>query len=108
VFLSNTTQAATPATLHTAGGWVIDYPNGTGSGPNLGTLPASQRIETLAEEGGPTVVTDNTGKINHGLGIGGCSTLVGGRAGHRAATGGIVTLFGLLAIAWAFGVRRRA
>jgi hypothetical protein len=85
--------ATTPATLVTAAGWVIQYPYGTGTPftpPD--SLPASQYIQILAEEGDPQVVTDNTGAIKGALpmGSGGCGVSMGSRATETA--GGLVLM----------------
>lgn len=77
----------TGATLRTEAGWVVDYPNGTGTNGTANFAPpggpSSQRIEILREEGNPEVVTDNTSSISNALGGGGCGVTLGGRASRQ-------------------------
>jgi len=84
-----------PATLVTEQGYVIEYPDGVPSGgpaPPLPTMPASSRIETVAEEGAPRVVVENRDKIAGALG--GCA--VGGGAPGVLA---LAALLGFLRLA---------
>jgi MYXO-CTERM domain-containing protein len=56
----------TGGTLVTESGWEIDYPADVVQGMGTAAIPngpASWRIETLREEGGAVVVTDNTAAI---------------------------------------------
>jgi MYXO-CTERM domain-containing protein len=78
-FGGNAQLATTPATLVTESGWRIYFPTGTGEQslfPGSGAPapafdapagPYSQRIETLAEEGPPSVEVDNSGRIRTSL-----------------------------------------
>jgi hypothetical protein len=104
-FNADSPVGVTPATLVTESGWRIYYPDGTGetfSGfigpPPAGSFsapqgPYSARIETLAEEGAPTVDTDNTGKIQGQLPSAGCT--VAGSAAAPGAQAGFGVLFAL-------------
>ena len=65
--------STSPATLTTEQGWVFQLPNRTTT-PALTFGPASLRVETLAEEGGPVVLIDNGKKIAQNMGCG-CSTV---------------------------------
>jgi hypothetical protein len=87
-------------TLQTADGFTLDYPNGNPPS-TLPTMPASLRTEILRESGGPQVVTDNQGKIDTALGIGGCSVAPGARS-----SSGLAGLALLGAVALALGGRR--
>jgi len=92
-YFGRDSQATTPATLVTASGWIIQYPYGTGTAfTPPSTLPASQQIQILAEEGDAQVVVDNTAAIRDGLpnGHGGCGVSLGSRATETA--GGLVLL----------------
>lgn len=73
----------TPATLRTESGWSIYYPSGVGSGPSvdLSTVPASQRIEILREEGAPELFAGKEQQIRDSLKIGGCGCANAGGAG---------------------------
>lgn len=106
-FFGRSNQSTTPATLVTEAGWVLNFPYGTGNTTDyqVPNTPASQRIEILAEEGEPKVVTDNTGTIGDQLGRsgGGCGVTVGSRASETA--GGLVAL--ALAIGGLLLMRRR-
>jgi MYXO-CTERM domain-containing protein len=66
-------QSSSPATLTTEQGWVFQLPN-RGTTPDLTKGPASLRIETLAEEGNPTVLVDNGKTIANKIGCG-CTTV---------------------------------
>jgi hypothetical protein len=111
-------SAATPATLVTEQGFVIRYPQGTGTPPSI-PLAGSARIETLAEEGAAAVVTDNRAAIVAALatlepipqrdppaasasGGGGCA--LGGRP---SLPGALVLLLAILR-AWRCGPSSRA
>jgi hypothetical protein len=65
--------STSPATLTTEQGWVFQLPNrGTSGGTTTVQAdgPGSLRIETLAEEGAPTVLVDNGKKIAAATGCG--------------------------------------
>ncbi len=83
----DTTKA--PATLRTEQGYVLHFPGGvgpTGTPPPITTpMPASSRIETLAEEGAPLVVLDNKNEIRSLLDDGGCAVAPGGARGPAGA-----------------------
>jgi MYXO-CTERM domain-containing protein len=97
----NTNATNTSATLQTSEGWTLNYPYGVGTSFTPPNLPASLRIEILAEEGAPTVVTDNHDPISHDLGSSkGCQMGTSGGYGDGV-------LFMLLAIAGAGLVIRR-
>jgi hypothetical protein len=69
--------STSPATLTTEQGWVFQLPNRGGSNPSTAvstTGPGALRIETLAEEGAPTVIIDNGKKIAAANGCG-CSSV---------------------------------
>jgi hypothetical protein len=101
LFSSSSSSSNTSATLVTAEGWAINYPYGVGTKFTAPNLPASLRIEILAEEGSPQVVTDNSGQIKNSVGGGsGCSY-----SGSAIDTGWWM-LGGLLLVAGAL-VRRR-
>ena len=79
-----------PATLKTEQGYEFEYPNGVGANaspfnpqpqPIDVIMPASSRIEIVAEEGRPRVVVDNRRAIGDALG-GGCQTAPGSRNVH--------------------------
>jgi hypothetical protein len=97
--LGNGNQANTPATLRTSNGWVLSYPYGVATVTTIDTLPASERIEILREEGNPEVVTDNTPKINGQLGSsGGCGYILGGRAERTGGTAALLLVVGLVVV----------
>jgi MYXO-CTERM domain-containing protein len=99
--IGNSNQTNTSATLQTAEGWTINYPYGTGTTFTAPNLPASLRIEILAEEGNPQVVTDNSGQIKSGIGgSSGCSY------GGSSSDTGWWMLGGLLLVAGTL-IRRR-
>lgn len=50
--------------LTTEQGWVVDFPDGVTANLGADPPPSSLRIELLGEEGPPTVVTDNTGRMS--------------------------------------------
>jgi hypothetical protein len=84
-------QGATPATLKTAAGWSIDYPDGTGEGGEAGPIvvndgPGTERLEVLSEEGAPLIQFDNGARIKSLVGSSGCSFAPGGRRGSLATT----------------------
>jgi MYXO-CTERM domain-containing protein len=109
---NNQSAAATPATLRTADGWVVEYPKGTGVS-NFGggqptdpfvspAGPSSQRIEILRDQGQPDVITDNAARISSALGDGGCGVGFGGRASRN-----MLGAFGMVAVAALLLLRRR-
>ncbi len=93
-FFGSDDATTTSATIKTSSGWEIDYPSGVGNNGASFTAPAgpwSERIEILAEEGAPQLVTDNTPTIAGNLSSGGgCELSVGPRAGRAGA--GILAL----------------
>src|SRR5262249_23025909 len=54
----------TPATIITEQGHGVPLPGGAALGPPSVAAPASERIETLAEDGAPTVIAANTARID--------------------------------------------
>jgi hypothetical protein len=105
--------------LHTGQGFEIQYPDG--AAPTASGLPPSLRLETLREEGAPTVITDNSdaivaaaGPVSHGSNqassspssssssgsMGGCACDVSARARNQLSTG-------LMVLAAALFVARR-
>lgn len=80
-------QSNSPATLTTEQGWTMHLAN-TSSPLPTAVGPSALRIETLFEEGGPQVLTDNMPKISEKLGCG-CSSV-------EALGFGLVALVGLL------------
>ena len=100
VFGAGGNQANTAATLRTASGWVISYPYGVATDEPPTSLPGSERIEILNEEGPPEVVTNNDPIINHSLGTSsGCGMIVGGRAERAGGAVGLLLVVGL-ALVW--------
>jgi hypothetical protein len=94
---NNGNQANTPATLRTANGWVLSYPYGVASVTPIDTLPASERIEVLREEGNPQIVEDNTPQIDNKLGSsGGCGYILGGRAERASGTAALLLIVGVV------------
>jgi hypothetical protein len=107
-FFGSDNAGATRATLKTASGWVIEYPSGTGQNNPSFVQPAgpfSERIEILAEEGPPTVVTDNADAIGGRLNAGGCDVAF---AHGRTGLGAAALLFVGLALTMRSLRRRRA
>jgi hypothetical protein len=88
-------QAYTAATVRTAEGYIIDYPNGTATA-QIPPGPSSEQVQVLREDGAPQVVTDNRRAINRALGSGsGCG--VGARTPREVAgTLGLMLLVALL------------
>ncbi len=99
-------QQTTPATLVTEHGFVIQYPRGTGTSGSSDfvppSVPYSQQIQVLSEEGPPVVYADFTSQIDDGLGTNGCQIAVGG---SHPFLGGMVLSF---ILGGALLVRRRA
>lgn len=81
----------TGSTLVTEQGHRI-HSDGSGVAPPDPSLPASQRIEILREEGAPETVVDNTAPIRTALGRGGCSVALGGAGSTGAGLGALVLL----------------
>ncbi len=104
-FFGQNNAATTPATLKTADGWVVSYPNGTGTSFSPPNLPASSQIQTVGEEGPPDVVTNNAEVIQNSLGQSGsgCAVALGSRA--TETTSGVLLL--LLAMGGLLFRRRR-
>jgi hypothetical protein len=72
------TFSESPARLVTEQGWIIKYPRGQANAPEatFASGPGALRIETLAEEGNPTVTLDNTPPLEKLQSSGcGCSTV---------------------------------
>lgn len=105
-FFGHDNAATTPATLKTADGWVVEYPNGTGQSFTTPNLPASSQIQILGEEGAPQIVTNNAQVIENSLGQSGsgCAVALGSRA--TETTSGLLLL--LFAAAGLLLRRRRA
>jgi len=106
-YFGRSNQSQTPATLKTASGYVLQFPYGTGNGFTPPALPGSERIETLAEEGAPSVVTDNRAYILDSLGrtnASGCAVSLGSRASETA---GGLTLLALVGFGAILITRRR-
>lgn len=85
------------ATLQTEQGWEIGYSVEDADANKFalpGGLPFSQRIETLAETGGPTVVVDNTGTIRSHFSSG-CSAA---GPGSPVSYGALLLLLGSAAL----------
>lgn len=61
--------SSSPATLTTEQGWVFQLENSSAT-PALAAVPSAFRVETLGEEGGPTVLIDNGKKIAAATGCG--------------------------------------
>lgn len=78
--------ASVPRTLRTADDWRIDDPQGPRT-----DLPASRRVEILAEEGSPVVIVDNSRQIAAALG--GCA--IGRESPARSP---LLPLLGLAAV----------
>jgi hypothetical protein len=100
-FFGRSNQSQTPATLKTASGYELQFPYGTGNGFTPPALPGSERIETIMEEGPPSVVTDNRSYILESLGrqsAAGCAATAGSRASETAGGVALFTLVGLGAI----------
>jgi MYXO-CTERM domain-containing protein len=100
-YFGRSDQSRTPATLKTASGYVLQFPYGTGSGFTAPALPGSERIETIAEEGSPTVVADNRAMILESLGRAsgaGCAVSLGSRASETAEGLTLLALVGFGAI----------
>lgn len=67
------TAGNSPSTLVTEQGWTFSIPGGATRDLTVG--PAALRIETLREEGGPELLTDNTPRIEQTQNCGGCSSV---------------------------------
>jgi hypothetical protein len=97
----------TPATLVTEQGHFIPYLNGTQAASPTFVVPASQRIETLSEEGAPVIVADNGAAIDDVLGKLPQPATGGGGCGvtHRRSVGA-ATLLALIVLVRLAGRRR--
>jgi len=87
----------------------VPLPFGPGIGPPSFAAPASERIETLAEEGSPATVADNSAKIDAALAALPQVSSSGSGCGmtHRRTVGG-ATLIALVLLARLAARRRRA